>query len=128
MSGVVAFLVSIAGRFSPFFFCCVLFYQGPKVAVQGLSFSVSTGDCFGFLGINGAGELEFFIHASEVYPLLLLWEELLVSPRDSDDKVFQCLMFVQEEAQLALLKYLASSRCVTCVVAVLRRASFTDAM
>ncbi|CBJ29591.1 conserved unknown protein [Ectocarpus siliculosus] len=30
--------------------------QGPKVAVQGLSFSVARGDCFGFLGINGAGK------------------------------------------------------------------------
>ncbi|CAB1096317.1 ABC [Ectocarpus sp. CCAP 1310/34] len=30
--------------------------EGPKVAVQGLSFSVARGDCFGFLGINGAGE------------------------------------------------------------------------
>ncbi|CAM9183085.1 unnamed protein product [Sphacelaria rigidula] len=30
--------------------------QGPKVAVHQLSFAVSKGDCFGFLGINGAGK------------------------------------------------------------------------
>lgn len=29
--------------------------QGPKVAVHQLSFAVARGDCFGFLGINGAG-------------------------------------------------------------------------
>lgn len=33
-------------------------WQGPKVAVHGLSFSVAKGDCFGFLGINGAGKSE----------------------------------------------------------------------
>lgn len=37
------------------FIACFWSAQGPKVAVQGLSFSVARGDCFGFLGINGAG-------------------------------------------------------------------------
>ncbi|CAM9094590.1 unnamed protein product, partial [Laminaria digitata] len=34
---------------------------GPKVAVHRLSFSVAKGDCFGFLGINGAGEPKSYI-------------------------------------------------------------------
>ena len=31
-------------------------YKGGKVAVKGLSFGVPIGQCFGFLGINGAGK------------------------------------------------------------------------
>ncbi len=31
-------------------------YKGGKVAVKGLSFGIPIGQCFGFLGINGAGK------------------------------------------------------------------------
>ncbi|CAM9424100.1 unnamed protein product, partial [Ectocarpus fasciculatus] len=42
--------------------------RGPKVAVQGLSFSVARGDCFGFLGINGAGDTTLGILSGDICP------------------------------------------------------------
>ena len=51
---------------SPYFIVCVFLcwssqglrqvYKGGKVAVKSLSFGIPVGQCFGFLGINGAGK------------------------------------------------------------------------
>ena len=41
---------------------------GPKVAVQSLSFGIPNGECFGFLGINGAGKSSTLSILSGEYP------------------------------------------------------------
>lgn len=43
-------------------------YRGGKVAVQNLSFGIGNGECFGFLGINGAGKTSTLSILSGEFP------------------------------------------------------------